>query len=455
MRNRIFKTTFMVAILVWISCMILILGALYLQYNQEDELTMKHEAELVAHAVEQNGMDYFDGLELMENYRITWIKEDGEVLYDSKTNAKDMENHLKRPEVREALKDGVGEDVRYSETLAEKTVYRAQRLDDGTVIRVSKTQFSVLTLVATMMQPILVVLLIAIGLSLVLASSTAKHIVEPLNQIDLNAPERTKIYKEIRPLVDKIAEQHEELNRRISRLEVDVDEKTKEADFRREFTANVSHELKTPLTSISGFAEIIKNGFVKEEDIPRFAGRIYDEAQRLISLVVDILKLSQLDEKQVMAKKETLDLYTICEDIICYLERHAADMNVKVELKGEHVKLEAVEQILSEVVYNLCDNAIKYNKVGGKVVMTVGEKDGRPSLTVTDTGIGIPEEDLERIFERFFRVNKSHSKEIGGTGLGLSIVKHGAAFLGANITVESKLGVGTEITLTFDQNLRH
>lgn len=220
-------------------------------------------------------------------------------------------------------------------------------------------------------------------------------------------------------------------------------------DSRQEFVSNVSHELKTPLTSISGFAEIIKNGIVKEEDIPRFAGRIYDEAQRLITLVEDIIKLSQLDEKQIASRKEKLDLYLVCQDVLYTLETAAGEKHLSVELSGKHIYVEAVQQILGEIIYNLCDNAIKYNKDYGAVKVFVSEEDGRPAVSVSDTGIGIPEEDLSRVFERFFRVNKSHSKEIGGTGLGLSIVKHGAAYHDADIRMKSKLGEGTEITIIF------
>ena len=449
MRNRIFKGIFLVAILVWIACMILVMGALYMQYNGEYTRELKNEAYIVAHAVEQNGGDYFDGLKLTDTHRITWIAEDGTVKYDSSVNENKLENHGSRPEILEAVKTGYGEDVRYSKTLAEKNMYCAVKLTDGSVLRVSQIQFSIFTLVLSMIQPILIVLIMAVILSLMLAAQIAKKIVKPINEIDLEHPEAAQIYEEVKPLVDKISEQNRALNYQINQLQVDVDEKTKEADFRKEFTANVSHEMKTPLTSISGFAEIIKNGIVKEEDIPRFAGRIYDEAQRLITLVGDIIKLSQLDEKQIAAKKERLDLYLICQDVIDTLEAAAFERHVEVRLTGQHLYAEGVGQILGEIIYNLCDNAIKYNKDGGSVTINVHEEGGRSAVTVQDTGIGIPEEDLERVFERFFRVNKSHSKEIGGTGLGLSIVKHGAAYHDAQIRIDSKLNCGTSITIIF------
>ena len=449
MKNRIFKGIFLVAILVWLACLVLILGALYLQYNGEYARELKNEANIVARAVEVSGMDYLESLQLEENHRITWIAADGTVKFDSSVSETGMENHKDRPEVTEAEKTGYGEDTRYSKTLAEKTMYSAIRLSDGSVLRVSQVQFSIFTLVLSMIQPILIILIMAVILSALLAARIARRIVDPLNQIDLDDPEAAETYEEVRPLVNRIAEQNLELNSRISRLQTDVDEKTREAEYRKEFTANVSHELKTPLTSISGFAEIIKNGIVKEEDIPRFAGRIYDEAQRLITLVEDIIKLSQLDEKQIAAKKERLDLYMLCQDVLYTLEQAAEQRQIALHLAGKHLYVEAVGQIVEEIIYNLCDNGIKYNRAGGSVTVTVCEEDGRPAVKVSDTGIGIPQEDLDRVFERFYRVNKSHSKEIGGTGLGLSIVKHGAAYHGADIKVESRLGEGTHITIIF------
>lgn len=449
MRQRIFKGSFLVAICVWAACLSLILGALYAQFSKSYTEELKNEAYLAGYGVEKSGKAYFDDLQLSRDFRITWIAQDGTVLWDSVITDESLENHGSRPEVKEALETGYGEDSRYSKTLAEKTMYSALRLEDGSVLRVSRDQFTVFTLVLNMIQPLLVVLLLAVVLSFALTARTARKIVEPINRIDLEHVPETVGYEEVQPLIDKIAEQKKALEQRISRLQVDVDEKTREADFRKEFTANVSHELKTPLTSISGFAEIIKNGLVKEEDIPRFAGRIYDEAQRLVCLVEDIIKLSQLDEKQVVAKKERLDLYAACEEVLSTLESAAESKNLTVRLEGKHIYVQAVQQILGEIIYNLCDNAIKYNRDHGTVTVTVFEEKGRPAVSVADTGIGIPEEDLDRVFERFFRVNKSHSKEIGGTGLGLSIVKHGAAYHDAKIRMDSRLGEGTVITIIF------
>lgn len=449
MRNRIFWGIFCVALAVWLACLVLVMSALYTQYSHQYNNSIKNEAYIVAKAVDESGITYFKGLKLQENYRITYVDKNGVVLYDSEADADSMGNHKNRPEIKAAMKNGYGGDTRYSKTLAEKTTYSAVRLENGGVLRVSETQFTILTLLLSMIQPILVVLFLAIILSFVLAIRISRKIVEPINKIDLDHPEQGEAYEEIRPLVVRIAEQNKELNMRISKLQGDVDEKTRESEFRKEFTANVSHELKTPLTSISGFAEIIKNGIVKEEDIPGFAGKIYDEAQRLIILVDDIIKLSQLDENQVAAKKERLDLYDMSEDVLNSLEKAAEVNNVHVQLRGEHIYVMGVYQILEEIVYNLCDNGIKYNKTDGRLDVTIEYEAGRPSIKVEDTGIGIPQSDIDRVFERFYRVNKSHSKEIGGTGLGLSIVKHGAAYHNADVRIESKLGKGTIITVLF------
>lgn len=449
MKNRIFRGIFSVAILVWIACLVLILGALYLQYNGQYAKELRMQSNLLARAVEIGGAAYLDKLILEENHRITLIAEDGTVKYDSSAGTQELENHRDRPEVKEAEEKGYGEEVRYSKTLAEKTMYCAVRLSDGSVLRVSQVQFTIFTLILTMLQPILIILLMAVLLSAVLAARISKRIVEPLNRINLEDPDVSQTYEEVHPLVRRIAEQKLALDRKISRLQTDVDEKTREAEFRKEFTANVSHELKTPLTSISGFAEIIKAGMVKEEDVPRFAGRIYDESQRLITLVEDIIKLSQLDEGRIGEEKEKVDLYLLCQNVLAHLDKAADDRNIQLLLTGESLYAEVTVQIVEEMIYNLCDNAIKYNREGGSVTVSVFEKEGRPTVSVTDTGIGIAQEELERVFERFYRVNKSHSKDIGGTGLGLSIVKHGAAYHQAKIQMESKPDVGTHISIQF------
>lgn len=449
MKNRIFKGIFFVALAVWLACLLLIMGALYTQYSNEYSLNLKNEAYVVARGVDAAGIEYFEGLKLQDNHRITWVGINGQVIYDSFASEGSMDNHGDRAEIQDAMKNGYGEDTRYSKTLSEKTMYSAVRLEDGSVLRVSQTQFTILTLLLSMSQPILVVLIIAVVLSLFLATRIAKNIVKPINQIDIEDPEITNVYEELKPLADKIAEQNLEQQRQIDELMGDVDAKAAEAEFRREFTANVSHELKTPLTSISGFAEIIKNGMVKPDDVAGFAGKIYDEAQRLINLVGDIIKLSQLDENQVNARKEAIDIYGLCQEVITPLKDVAAKNNITIKLGGTHAYVETVAEISEEIIYNLCDNAIKYNKPNGSVEVLVGRRDTEVFVTVKDTGMGIPQEELERVFERFYRVNKSHSKEIGGTGLGLSIVKHGVAYLGGRVDVTSEVGKGTAITVTF------
>lgn len=270
-------------------------------------------------------------------------------------------------------------------------------------------------------------------------------ITKSIDSVVIDGEQSKDVYPELEGLLGHFASQSRELEERIDKLSEEYERQDK---FRREFTANVSHELKTPLTSISGFAEIIRDGIVNDENIPRFAGNIYTEAQRLIVLVGDIIKLSQLDEAVTIAKEET-DLYEACVSAIEHLGNVAEQKSVKLTLTGEHAVVYGADQVLDEMIYNLCDNAIKYNNPGGEVFVSVSMREEHPVVTVKDTGIGIPEHDLPNVFQRFYRVNKSHSKEIGGTGLGLSIVKHGALFHEAEIEIQSKLGEGTEIRVVF------
>lgn len=449
MRNRIFIGIFSVAVLVLVTSIIVFMGALYTQNSKEYDDTLKHEAYLVAAAVQDNGADYFDDVKVDDRYRITYIARSGKVIYDTQADAGKLANHGSRPEVKEAMEKGYGSDTRYSKTMSEKTSYSAVRLDDGSVLRVSFTRATLLTTLWNMLLKLIAVTLATLLVSILLASWISRRIVKPINEVNLNAPLESEAYPEMEPLLTRIEEQNKKLNQRIDKLRGDVDEKTREAEFRKEFTANVSHELKTPLTSISGFAEIIKNGIVKPEDIPKFAGRIYDEAQRLIVLVDDIIKLSQLDESQIPARKERLDLRSMADEVIYTLSDAAEKMDVKVVLEGNRAFVNGVYQIVEEIIYNLCDNAIKYNKRGGTVWVTTGNFGGRLGIRVKDTGIGIAQEEQDRVFERFYRVNKSHSKEIGGTGLGLSIVRHGAAYHNADVRIQSELGKGTEITVLF------
>ncbi len=451
MKKRIFRGILYVTLTVWLLCVILIVGAVYIEDTSEYTQRLKDEANLIAIGVETSGTEYLQEIEPDDKMRVTWIQSDGTVSYDTKADPSEMENHSRRPEFKQAQEEGVGRTERYSDTLSKKTVYYALKMNDESVIRLSLTKRSFFVVVANILKVAVLVLIFAIGIGTLMAGAIARKIVKPLYEIDMDNPDSTAVYDEIRPMVDKISFQNKLLKSRINRLELDVNEKTREAEFRKEFTANVSHELKTPLTSISGYAEIIRNGIAKEKDIPGFADRIYAEAQRLVTLVGDIIKLSQLDENQISARKEKVDLYIACEEQFTVLEHAASKQNIELRLRGKHIYVNAVKQILDEMIYNMCENAVKYNRKNGYVEVNIFHTEtGKPALSVSDSGIGIPEEDLERVFERFFRVDKSHSREIGGTGLGLSIVKHAAAYHNASLQLDSVLGEGTKITVVFN-----
>ena len=525
----------------------------YFSSRYADEL--KNESVYAVQALDDfqgSNEDYFNGIKgrLKNNTRITWISSDGTVLYDSAADAAAMENHKERAEVKSALENGSGESSRYSSTLAEKTVYYAVKLNNGTVLRLSSTHYSMLTLLFSVLQPIFLIAIAILALSAFFAYRVSKKLVKPFDEIDLEHPDEADTYEELTPLLRRISQQNAQIAEQMENLKrsqqefktitenmqeglVIVDQKTevvfynssalrllkadklktgdsvlalnrsehfresvaqaiagahdeREMDFegrryqlmsnpvyegakvvgavmvildvtekeeretlRREFTANVSHELKTPLTSISGFAEIIKNGIASQEDVPHFAENIYNEAQRLITLVGDIIKLSQLDENTGIETMTNVDLANIAENCVSRLSPQAEKKNISVTLQTEKAFVTGIPQILDEMVYNLIDNAVKYNKDGGKIWVTLAAGEKTVSLTVKDTGVGIPAEDRERVFERFYRVDKSRSKQIGGTGLGLSIVKHGAKLHKAEIELKSETGVGTEITLRF------
>ena len=499
--------------------------------------------------MEQQGADYLKNIK-DKSARITYIAQDGTVLFDNEADASEMENHRDRDEFQKAEKYGAGESSRYSDTLSEKTIYYALRLKDGTVLRVSGTQDSVFALVENLVLPLCWILLIMLVLSGIIASVISKKIVKPVNELDLEHPEENQIYEELSPLLSKIHRQNREIQNQLElakqqqqefslitenmqeglividkytmilsanssawnlfRLDkvrqgesvycldraedfrhaiehvlegeheelvlklngsdiqlianpvirgqktegavillVDVTEKLERENLRREFSANVSHELKTPLTSISGFAEIIQGGFVKEEDIPKFAGRIYKESQRLLQLVEDVIQISQLDEEKTPYVWEPVDVYQVCKSAFDSLKEKAYKMNVHLYICGESMKMEAIRTLLEEAVYNVCDNAIKYNRNDGSVSIFLEQTAQEVQIVVKDTGIGIPREDQDRVFERFYRVDKSHSKEIGGTGLGLSIVKHAVSTLDGSVGLRSEVGSGTEICMKF------
>ena len=449
MKKRIFKSIFTATTIVFISSIILIIGVLYFHYDKEAVNSLKEDTEIYVEMTENSGSEYLEVMENDDDTEVVWLEESGKIRYDSMSGLKNRKDYRNKPEVVKAFDKGYGYHNSPSENHGEIEIACAVKLNDGSVIRTARGQPSFASVLVNLMKPILLILIFAIILSFALASNLSKKILQLVNGIDVSNPEQTEVYEEVRPLVEKISAQKEEYNDKIDKLQIDIYEKTREANFRKEFTANVSHELKTPLTSISGFAEIIKNGIAKQEDIPRFAGKIYDEAQRLIRVVGDILKLAQLDEMNVGTEKQLIDLYEVCEEVTELLEPVAEKEKVSLKLTGEHFDIHAVDQILGEMIYNLCDNAIKYNREGGSVRVLVHLENGRPAVSVKDNGIGIPQQDLERVFERFYRVNKSHSKEIGGTGLGLSIVKHGAEYHNAEIKIESELNVGTTITIVF------
>ena len=311
----------------------------------------------------------------------------------------------------------------------------ALRLDDGTILRVARSMDSVLRTALEVLPGMTIIAGIMLAFALALSRWQVRRLIRPINELKLDDPLENEIYEEITPLLRRIDEQNKE--------------KDAIANMRKEFSANVSHELKTPLTSISGYAEIMKNGMVRPEDMKKFSERIYNEASRLITLVEDIIKLSKLDEGEIEVEKEDVDLYEMTREIVSRLAPQAQARKVRVEVTGESVIYHGIRQVLDEMIYNICENAIKYNKEGGSLSVWVGSTLKGKKVIVTDTGIGIPKDQQERIFERFYRVDKSHSKETGGTGLGLSIVKHGAMIHDAQIHVESEVGKGTKMEITF------
>lgn len=389
------------ALMAFILATGLIMGTTFAYFADVQRQQLKTETEMAALAVDELQAGYLVQLP-EENYRVTWISPDGQVLYDSDMAASQMENHLEREEVQAAMRKGYGESQRYSGTMTVKMLYSAQRLADGSVLRLSMPQQTILMVIWDMALPIGFILLVVIGVSVAIAARETKK----ANQEETEA-------------------------------------------MRREFTANVSHELKTPLHSISGFAELLKNGMVMEQDTGYFAEKIYNEAQRMIKLVQDIIILSRLDEGQENTTRSSVNLYQLAEGVIANLEPMADKNGITIELIGQQVVMEGIPHLLNSMLFNICENAIKYNKPEGSVLVEVSEIAGHPRITVRDSGIGIPMRDRSRIFERFYRVDKSHSKEVGGTGLGLSIVKHAARLHNAKLDVDSIVGEGTLITVKF------
>ena len=548
MAKKIFRSTMAVGLWVLLLSAALFLGMLYQYFTDRFTQELESETWLVARGVESMGLDYLDGLRT--DNRITWVAQDGTVLYDNEADAAAMENHADREEIQEALFGIQGTARRESATLSQLTIYVAHRLDDGSVIRLAGSQSTVVHLLMAMAPPIVLILIVTLIFAAALSSRLTKRLVRPILELDLERPEDSEVYDELSPLLTRIRRQNDTIRAQMDQLRqqkqeftaltenmsegfllldakgrvlsyntgvlrllgaaapaeeasvltldrsdvfqqlveqvldgrrsqvrmeragrilqllgdpvlrdgetagavlvlLDVTEREQAEQMRREFTANVSHELKTPLTSISGMAEIMKDGLVKQEDVRGFAADIYQESQRLIRLVEDILHLSRLDEGGGGLERQEIDLLDLARTVEDRLQSTAKQHQVELELTGDHAAVQGLPSVVEEMVYNLCDNAIKYNRPGGKASVRVEDGADAVTVTVSDTGIGIPPEDRERVFERFYRVDKSHSKAIGGTGLGLSIVKHGAALHNAQLELDSAPGKGTTVRLRF------
>ena len=550
MTKKIFRSIVLVAAVVLLASLVVIVACMYRYSADAQERQIRDDLSLAVAGVSADGAEYLQKV-APSRFRLTWVAADGTVLYDTKADAGQLPSHADRSEIREALENGTGESTRYSATLLEKTLYYARRLDDGTVLRISVSRATVWVLVVGMLQPIVILLLIVLVLSAVLAKRLSKHIVEPLNELDLEHPLDNDSYEELAPLLGRISRQREQIDRQLRELQrktdefsqitrsmqeglvlldnhwtvlsinpaaqrlfgadagcvgedfltvershemsaaieaamqnghsefrlrkngriyqldltridsggevagavlltFDITERENAEQNRREFTANVSHELKTPLQGIIGSAELLKNGMVRPEDTARFVGHIRSEAQRLVTLIDDIIRLSQLDEGDEMPT-ETVDLREIAQEAAEDLRGAAEKKHVSLSLEGEAAPVTGVRRLLYEIVYNLCDNAVKYNVDGGGVSIRV-EQDGQTaSVTVADTGTGIAPEHQGRIFERFYRVDKSHSKASGGTGLGLSIVKHAVQYHHGSIELQSAPGKGTTVRVFFPE----
>ena len=544
MKLRIFRNTLIAILCFVIASTGITLNASYKYFNSQLEKELGQEAAYAAAGLKLGGADYLDTI-AEDEIRITWIDQNGQVLYDNRADAASMENHLDREEIKEAAATGSGAAIRNSGTLSVQTVYYALRLDDSTILRVSSNQYTFLTVLKGVIKPILLIFAFALVLSGLIAFRMSSRIVKPLENIDLDNPDEAEIYDELKPAVKRLKSQNQRILSQIDELKlqqaqlsatmesmsegmiitntkaeilscnhsalkllgftgskpfhvldlskddgfrhtvlaalegnrssctmhigdmyceliaapvihegdreglvimiIDETEKEKREMLRREFTSNVSHELKTPLTSISGFAELIRNGLADRETAVRFSDSIYKEAQRLIILVNDIIRLSQLDGGEIPYDKEPVDLYQVASEVVQRLMPVASKADVSLTLSGEPTYINGNRLILDELISNLCDNAIKYNRPGGYAQVIISDR----KLTVRDDGIGIPADQQSRIFERFYRVDKSHSKEVGGTGLGLSIVKHAAIYHNASIETKSTQGKGTTISLEF------
>lgn len=550
MFSKIFRSSFMASMIVLIVSFCMIFAVLFEYFEAQIFAELKNEAEYISYSVKNEGASYIDNF-IGNDKRITLVDKDGTVLADTSADAKELENHAERSEIKDADTNGYGKSTRYSETLMQKTLYYAKKLDDGTILRVSTTQNSVILILLGLLYPMIIIIILSLILTLVLSGRVSKKIIRPINEIDLERPEENITYEELTPLLKKISAQNKTISNQLKEAQqrqkefklitenmsegllvidknanvlsynesalnllgitdvtegsvlafnrskgfrdcvenalrgqrcendisledntysiianpvyvneriigaviviLDITESVKREQLRREFTSNVSHELKTPLTSISGFAEIMMQGCTPENTVIDFSATIYKSAQRLITLVSDIMKISELDEGAPLPERKKVDLYNLSKEIITRLTPVATKRNITLNLIGDSAYVTGAENILDEMIYNLCDNAIKYNKENGTVDVIINTTSDKVNVTVRDTGIGIPMSDQSRVFERFYRVDKSRSNQVGGTGLGLAIVKHGAIYHDAKITLESTENKGTSITVSFNK----
>ena len=450
MKKKIIRNT--VAI-VAAAVILTFLAETFLMYTHSIELLKKrteNEAETLKAAIDAEGDAFLEmGTIFQENRRIAIIDRDGVVLYDSQTDAASMDNHKSRPEITQALYQSSGSSLRNSDTLDKKVYYYAVTLKDGHILRVSSSMDSIYQMIFSMAPFMLLLVAVIIGASIVIIHIETERMVRPINEINLDKPLEEPTYEEFMPLLTRMDHQNE-------RIRIQLEELKQAEGIRREFAANVSHELKTPLMAISGYAEIISRNMVKKEDIPEFADRIYKEATRMTTLIEDIIKLSRLDEQSDMMPFESVDLNRVTKEVVDSLQAVARRRKITMTIDGDVPEIQGVRQVIYEMLYNLCDNAVKYNRDGGSVhiLMEPSPKEGYAvRWSVWDTGIGVAEEEQERIFERFYRVDKSHSRETGGTGLGLAIVKHGATLHQALLIIDSKVGQGTCISVEFKADL--
>lgn len=448
MRNELIRRTFTACMAVFVLCFGLMVFAISSYLQQRELADLRDKALYLSAIADARGEALLEQVCSFDDTRVTIICPDGSMPFDNTQAAQNGEKLADRPEVRQAFATGEGSYEQRSAASLRKTAYYAVRLKNGDVLRIAMQQEPLWQLLYHMALPTLLILLIAVLISIVLATSSSRRIVGQIDRMDVENPDDRGIYDEMKPFVRRLISQNQQIHRQMEAIK---DEHRKQDVMRREFTANVSHELKTPLTSISGFAEIIRDGMVKDADIPHFADNIHKEAARLMALVNDILKLSHLEDidEHPNAERSEVELLSLCREVTSRLGIAAEKSGISIGCEGEPVTISGVRPMLEEIVYNVCDNAIKYNSTGGFVRVTVGCEDGKAAVRVRDNGLGIPNSDQERIFERFYRVNKSHSKEVGGTGLGLSIVKHGMALHDGQITLDSTLGKGTEIGLLF------